>query len=228
MKASNIKDIENKAISFYDKRVFSKAKRLFLGLLNKECNNITAHFYLTRIYCIENDIRKSIYHGLKTLKINPNEKNANLNIGLSYELNKNYRRALYYYKKEIILNPSSQEACYNIGNFFYEKNQWKKAIPYLQKCFESGYKNNLDQTVYNLGTCYYKLRKIDLYISLYSRFLEINNKVAWAAYNLAGAYFDKHQYKKAALMYSKARKLGIIKDTDEQIKKSIRKLNSLK
>jgi tetratricopeptide (TPR) repeat protein len=151
-----------------------------------------------------------------------------LNIGLSYEFNKNYRRALYYYKKEIILNPSSQEACYNIGNFFYEKNQWKKAIPYLEKCFESGYKNNIDQTVYNLGTCYYKLRKIDLYILLYSRFLQINNKAAWAAYNLAGAYFDKHQYKRAALMYSKARKLGIKKDTDQQIEKSLTKINSLK
>jgi tetratricopeptide (TPR) repeat protein len=97
MKESNIKDIENKALSFYDKRVFSKAKRLFLRLLDKDSNNIAAHFYLTRIYCIENNIRKSIYHGLKTLKLNPNEKNANLNIGLSYEFNKNYRRALYYY-----------------------------------------------------------------------------------------------------------------------------------
>jgi hypothetical protein len=45
---------------------------------------------------------------------------------------------------------------------------------------------------------------------------------------LAGAYFDKHQYKRAALMYSKARKLGIKKDTDQQIEKSLTKINSLK
>jgi tetratricopeptide (TPR) repeat protein len=219
---NNIHDLEYRADKMFNSGKLSKAKILLLKILSINPNNIAANFNLVRIYRIENDYEKSIYHGKKTLQLNPNEKNANLNIGLSYDYKNNYRRALFYYKKELALNPSSQEAFYNIGNLYYERNQWKKAIPYLEKCFESGYKNNLDQTVYNLGTCYYKLNKIDLYIILYARFLETNSKTAWAAYNLAGAYFDKHQYKKAALMYAKARKLGVKKDTEKQIKKSLK------
>jgi len=197
--------MEDTAIQLIECGSLRRAERALKRMLAQDSNCLPAHFHLTRVYRRTKQFRLGLVHGRRTLRLNPNEPNACLNLGLIYECMGNDRRAVSYYRKELSRNPNSPETLFNIGRLYFNRHRWLQASHYLARCFETGFTFEIDDTVDKLGLCYFKMRDVQSYIALFTKFLEKFPSASWACANLGRALLYTNDYKRAAHWLSKAR-----------------------
>ena len=208
---------EDKAITHFEQGKLRRAEGEFQQMLSVDPNNITAHFYLARIYRRTEEFERALRHGRRVLRLNPEECNAYLNVGLIYEAMKRCKLAVAYYKRELAQNPFSGESLFNLGFLYFERHRWQQAAKHLAECFKIGFPFRREDTVHNLGACYNKLGDIQSYIDLYQRYLEGVPTAGWAAANLGSALLHAKDYRGAVLKLTRARQLGTRVCVDEKL-----------
>jgi Tfp pilus assembly protein PilF len=87
--------LEDKAIELLEKGHLRRAERVLKRMLMHDPNHLPAHFHLARVYRRTKQYDLALCHGRRTLRLNPLEKNASLNLGLIYEFIGNDRRRLF-------------------------------------------------------------------------------------------------------------------------------------
>ncbi|MEN3013253.1 MAG: DUF2723 domain-containing protein [Endomicrobiia bacterium] len=97
-------------------------------------NNIKIELH-NEAYKILNDgdiaLAKDIYEFI--LRIDPNDTNALLNLGVIFEKLNQFDLAKTYYYKVIEMNPYNPTAYYNLGVIFWKESNWDKVIEYFNK-----------------------------------------------------------------------------------------------
>ena len=200
--------MEDKAVRLLDSGKLRRAERVLKRMLANDPNCLPAHFQLARVYIRTGEYGCALRHARRTLKINPKEPNASLNLGLIYDIMGRANYANLHYKKELSLYADSPETLFYIGRLHFGKHQWRRASKYLRRCFDVGYSHKVDDTVYKLGECYIALRDLQSFIDVYTRYLEMVPNASWAATNLGRALFRAKDYKRAILWLIRARQLG--------------------
>lgn len=190
-------DMEDQVEDLIEKGRLRRAETILKRMLAGNSKCLAAHFHLARVYRRTRQFECALKHAHRTLRIDPCAKNACLNLGLIYECMGRDRLAVSYYKKELSRNPFSAETLFNIGRLYHDKRRWLATSTYLQRCFNTGFEFELEDTVYKLSTCYYMRSDLDSYISLFRRYLEIVSASSWAAANLGYALFAAKDYKRA-------------------------------
>jgi tetratricopeptide (TPR) repeat protein len=191
-----------------DRGKISQARRTLEGILRIMPNSVPAHFHLARVYRRTGDFKRALWHGKKTLKLSPKEANAFLNLALIYHLAGDRTRARVFYRKELKQDPFNAQTLWNLGQLYFEGHQWKKAAACLQRSIDLKFDHELEDTIWKLGLCYQKVRRVDEYISLFEDYLRIAPGAAWAASNLGRAYAHKGDFKHAVLWLKKAFRLS--------------------
>jgi tetratricopeptide (TPR) repeat protein len=207
----NLEEMEDEAIRLLETGKLRRAERMLGKILAIDANSITAHFQLARVYWRTGEYERALRHARRTLKLSPEEPNACLNLGLIYDLMGLDRLAIFYYKRELSRNPGSPETLWNIGRLYFRKHRWLQASKYLRRCFEMGFEFEIEDTLYKLGSCYYKLHDIQSYIEVYTHYIQMVPNAVWAFANLGCALLHAKDYKGAALRLGRASQLGIKK-----------------
>jgi Tfp pilus assembly protein PilF len=189
--------MEDKAVQFIERGDLSRAGTILKSMLADDVNCLPAHFHLARLYRRTKRYQLALYHGRRTLRLRPQEANARLNLGLIYECMGNDKRAAFYYKGELSRNPTSAETLYNIGRLYFNRRRWRQASKYLARCFDTGFRYEIDDTADKLGLCYCNIGDTESYIDLYTRYLKMFPRAFWAAANLGRALLYRRDYKGA-------------------------------
>lgn len=205
---SSLDSLEDKAVLCLDKGKLRAAEGALKKMLRIDSNSLAAHFHLARVYRRTEEYEIALFHARRCLRLNSTERNACLNLGLIYELMGNAKRATFYYKKELSRNPGSPETHWNIGYLYFERRQWLRASKHFRRCFEMGFMFDLEYTVDKLGICYDKLRDVQSYIEVFTRYVQIVPNAGWAFANLGRALLHVKDYKGATLRLATAKRLG--------------------
>ena len=200
--------MEDEAIRLLESGKLRRAERLLKRLLANDPNSLTAHFQLARVYWRTEEYERALVHAHRTLRINPKEPNACLNLGLIYEFMGRDKLATYYYKRELSRDPDSAETLFNIGRLYFRKHRWLCASKYLRRCLDIGNLFKVEDTVYKLGECYCKLHDLQSFIDVYTRYLKMVPNASWAAANLGGALLRTRDHRDAVRWLTRAKQLG--------------------
>jgi Tfp pilus assembly protein PilF len=204
----NTVKIENEAIRLLERGQTPRAKRLLKRLLAIDPKNITAHYQLVLAYFKTKEFKRAVYHSHCLLRLNPQETNVCLNLGLVYEFMGRDRLAIHYYKRELSRNPDNGPALSNIGLLYFEKHRWLQASKYLRRGFDLGDLFKRKNIFRKLGECYRALRDPQSFIDVYKRYLEHVPNASWAAANLGSALLFAKDYKSAVRWLARAKQLG--------------------
>ena len=89
----------------------------------------------------------------------------------------------------------------------------------------------IEDTVYMLTTCYFKLHDHQSYIDTFTKYVQMFPSASWAFANLGRALLEAKDYKGAFLRLSTAKRLGHWKSVDVELahaRKMLRKDGPLK
>jgi tetratricopeptide (TPR) repeat protein len=212
--STNTEKMEDEAIRLLESGKLRRAERVLKGLLANDPDSLAAHFNLARVYWSTEEYECALLHARRTLRLNPKEPNACLNLGLIYEFMRRDKLASHYYKRELSRDPGSTETLFNIGRLYFNNHRWLRASKYLRRCFDLGNLFRVEDTVYKLGECYCKLYDLQSFIDIYKRYLQMVPNAAWAAANLGGALLRAKDYRHAVLWLSRAKQLGVKHSVD--------------
>ena len=203
----NTDELEDDAERLIETGKLRQAGRVLNQMLENDPNCVAAHFHLARVYRRTRQYDLALKHAHRTLRLNPKERNARLNLGLIYDLKGRDDLAASYYRKELLTNPGSAETLWNIGRLLFRKHKWLQASRYLHRLFESGYSFEIEDTVDKLGYCYHKLNDVSAYVEVFTKYVKLYPSAAWAYANLGRALLHKKDYKGAVLRLAKANQL---------------------
>lgn len=117
------------------------------------------------------------------LKLNPNDGEANVYIGLTYLSLNNEKTANDYFAKAVkgLLeftknNPDYSDGFYLLGNAYYYDNQPKKAIEAYDKCLELS--PRFAKARFNLGLTYFVMNKMPAAEEQYEALLKLDKNLA--------------------------------------------------
>lgn len=199
---------EQRAVDSFDSGDLTTAESILLDMLKDDPDCLPAHFNLTRVYRRTGEFPLAVFHGRRTLRLNPAERNAALNLGIVFDEMGCVRQAVHYYKRELSQDPYSALTLWNLGHLYFRRNRWRAASDCLQRCFDLRYWHEMDDTVYKLGTCYYKLQKLQKCIDLYEAYVVMAPREGWALNNLGSALLHAKEYKRAILRLRQAFRLN--------------------
>ena len=152
------------------------------------------------------DPEKQIFLYNKAIELNPNDGNAYLNRGNTYNNLKKYDKAIEDYSKVIELNHNDGNAYFNRGNTYNNLKKYDKAIEDYSKVIEL---NPNDWKAYsNRGNTYIDLKKYDKAMEDYGKVIELNPNDGKAFFNRGNAYNNLKKYDKAIEDFSKAIKFN--------------------
>lgn len=210
--------LEEKAVVYLDKGKLRAAEGVFKKMLEIDSNSLAAHFHLARVYRRLVDYKKAKHHALLTLTLEPQERNANLNLALIYDEMGHFKQAIKFYKRELETNPDSAETHWNLGRLYFRMRRWHSAIKSLKRCYDLGFRFELEDTVNKLALCYKERREVGNYILLLERYVRTNVNAGWAFINLGRAYMFKKDYRQALSKLLVAQSLGAGKKVEDEIK----------
>ncbi len=150
-------------------------------------------------YYVLNSLKKNneAILDLKTAhKLDPNNGDILLDMGLIYERENNIEQATIYYQKCIDTKQNIAGAYSNLAHIYSENKLLKeKTITYFQKAITLVPNNSI--IYYNFGNFYRKSKQYDPAIGLYEKAIELKPDFSGAYLNLAAVYIFKNDTNKA-------------------------------
>ncbi len=112
---------------------FLDAEKKLIELIKQNEKNFYSHQLLGIIYKKKNDLQKSIYHFLKVIELQPNYKEAYLNIANIYENTNQIFEANNYYLKGLSIYKDDLELNRNYSKFLIKVGEITKGLSYQYK-----------------------------------------------------------------------------------------------
>lgn len=151
-----INNLHQKALLYFNEKKILKSEKLYLKIIKKKINDITALLNLGVISEKKNNLEKSIFYFKKTIELDPKDYKAYFNIANVYKKQKDYEKAILNYKIAIELNPSNILAYNNLGTLYSDIRHYKDSNEIFNKVLKI---NPNYHHVYNnllMNTCYWK------------------------------------------------------------------------
>lgn len=173
--------------SYIDQGKLNKAYVL-VGIAQKQHpNNTEIEYRKAKIHIERNDPEIAIEILKKLLKIEPENPDFHILIGIAYTIKKDVNQADYHFSISLDLEPEDEEDnLYNIAVTFLNYNLYENALIYLQKA-NSTYPENI-LVIYDLAYCYERVGDCDKSIDLYKKYIDLDPYSEYAWFNLALVY----------------------------------------
>jgi len=89
---------------------------------------------------------------IKSVKINPDNYEANNNLGIAYKNTKAISLAEKHFKKSIEIDKNNYKAYFNCANLYIDNDKYDQAIIYLEKVLKNN--TNFAEASHRLGEVY--------------------------------------------------------------------------
>lgn len=186
-----------KGIDLFEENKFEEAIEIFNKLEEENDNEIKiiGLFFLGIIETKKKNNKSAKEFFLKTLNINEDHEEANLNIGSLLIQEKNFEKSLYYFEKVLSNNEKNLTALYHSGLVNFKLKKFDVSIEFLNKCKEVN--ENFIHSYILLGHIYLRIKEFDKAIDNYKKVLNIDPKRISTRFNLSWCYFAKLELDKA-------------------------------
>jgi len=212
------------------KKCFFLFFSLFLFAHTAEAGTIEDHILSGNKFVQDKKYQEAIREYETVIKIDPQNPEANLLLGLTLANTGDLDRAVKYSTTAVQLKPT-YAGYYNLGLIYANQGKYDLAVEAYEKASEINPKSY--QTWYQLGLVYAQSLKFDKAIEAYNKVIELNPKFASAYQGLGGAYFWLGETESAYAQVAKLKELKLtgkaeelerwIKDKESKKKKSAEK-----
>jgi len=167
------------------------------GEISIDYYNIGNEFYNDKQY------KKAIEMYEKSIKYNPQNSQAILNLILSYQMDKQYDQVeilikKYYTKK---ITDFDKKLLLTLGNNYYLMGSYQKALStYI--LYVTDYESD-PNGYFNIGLCYQKLGDSKNSIGYFLRAYEKDEKFVPTLYNIANYYYSQDEFEESRKFYKK-------------------------
>jgi protein O-mannosyl-transferase len=106
---------------------------VYEAVLNYDKNNFEANYHLGVLYGkVKNNIEKAIGYLEKAVQLNPESKDACVDLGVAYGIMKNYARSAEVLEKAVVIDSNDRNIYINLGISYQNTGNLEKA----KECFE--------------------------------------------------------------------------------------------
>ena len=109
----------------------------------------------TKAGVVNEDITNALFLYKVLDKVNPNNINYPIKLGILYDKVEKDRQAKGYFHKAIGIDESSPIPYFYLGEFYYKRELYRKALKYYNESYKRGYETNYD-LLYRMGDIYEK------------------------------------------------------------------------
>ncbi|HWB64306.1 MAG TPA: tetratricopeptide repeat protein [Chitinophagales bacterium] len=145
---------------------------------------------------------ESVNYYLDAIKLSKPNKELYLKTAESYEKLGELSKSRSYLRKSISVDPYFDEAFYRIGETYRQEEKWPKAISSYERAVKLS-KDNIDY-LSALADAYLCFNEGEMALEIYEKIFQIDtqNKQSWV--NLATAYFNVDNFRKAFQVLTEA------------------------
>ena len=149
----------------------------------------------------------AIRHFKKALEINPEYTPARNNLGNAYASQKEWAKAIEQYRiaSTDVLYATPYFPLANLGFVYYQQKEYTLAERYYLKALKA--KRDYVGALHGLARTYLATDRVDEAIETLDKAIAIAPEMAFLYYDLANAYRQKRDYKKAHALYLKVARL---------------------
>ncbi len=185
---------------YHKKSHYNKSLDYYYKANDIEPGNFTILNNIGKVYNELYDYDKAIKNLEKAIKID-NNKNAWINLGISYGGKRDYAKSIECSKKALEIDPKDPYPYNNIGNSYFNLQNYTKASSSYLKAIE------LDEeyliAYFNIGNLNFKLKKYSKAIEFYLKAIEIEPYHISTLNNLGNCYQEIGNFDKAIEWYNK-------------------------
>ena len=213
--------------AYFREQKHPEALREYLEAEKLYPNDHFLHDDLGRVYLAMGRYDLAISHFKKSLKIKEDYTPARNNLGNAYAVKKEWDKAIEQY--EIAANSLLYATPYyplaNIGFVYYQQKKYDLAEKYYRKALRV--KRDYVGALHGLARTHLATGRVDEAIDMLEKAIELAPEGAFLHYDLANAYRQKGDYRKAHTLYLKTAELQPDSDLADKAMQEARKTEKL-
>lgn len=174
---------------YYTLKDYTQAKKLFVGIAEKEPKNLEANYYLFVIALEEKKWEEAIVHAKKVAQLKKDDPRIYFQMGYLYGLSRDLKKALKALKKAIELDPNNPDNFYLLGLTYQDANKYEKAEKSYIRALEL--KPDNPDILLQLASLYDRKKEIEKALELFKKIISLQAKNALALNYVGYTYAEQ-------------------------------------
>ena len=170
----------------------------------KEQKEADSHYKMGIAYLSEGSLQSAFVEFQKTLQLNPNNKDALVNLGYIHLQFEEYEKAKGLFLRAVSIDPQFSDAYTYLGITYIKMRRWKEAIEPLKKALSNVLYKSPGNGFYYLGMAYYRIGLFDNAVDAFKDSIKRSPSTPQAYYGLSLAYNKTGRYGDAAAIIERA------------------------
>lgn len=195
--------IFQKGIDYFNAKKYKEAIGSFQDYLNTvNANNSGALFNIGLSHYRIQNYDSAIYYYKKCLVVAPNYLNANVQLGVAYDVTGKYNDAVYYLNKAIQIDPTKDNSYYELAVAHFYAKKYDAADTCLKKAIQL---NNKNAKYFNLlARCYDEKQVADMALYNYKQALALDSNYLEALRRTGDLFVKTKNFSEAKKYFEKA------------------------
>ena len=195
MDKSNIRAHKGASKAYKNLKEYDKAIRHLKNARNVYGFDSEIYYELGLNYLLNSDNNNAKKNFIRTIKLEPDNKNAQVKLALTHELSGEQEMAILVYETIIEKYPTYIPAIYSLAGLYIEQEKYKKAITLFKKIVSIN--NEYYRAYLGLGLCFDKLKKYILAVRFYKKYISYKPN-SDTAKSLVGRIYEIYKNKEPA------------------------------
>ena len=171
---------------------YDKAIKHLKDARNVYCFDSEIYYELGLNYLLNGNNENAQKNFKRTIKLSPDDKNAQVKLALTHELSGEDDMAILVYNTIIEKNPNYIPAIYSLANLYIEKEDYESAIVLFKEILKIN--SEYYRAYLGLGLCFDKLKKYTYATRYYKKYIAFKPH-SQTAKSLVGRIYEIHKNK---------------------------------
>lgn len=188
----NVRAYKGASKAYKNLREYDKAIRHLKNARNVYGFDSEIYYELGLNYLLNADNKNAQKNFIRTIKLEPENKNAQIKLALTHELSGEEEMAILVYNTIIEKYPSYIPAFSSLASLYIERGDYKKAINLFKKILKIN--DNYYRAYLGLGLCFDRLKKYAYAVRFYKKYISYK-PYSDTAKSLAGRIYEIYRTK---------------------------------
>ena len=166
---SNIRAYKGASKAYKNLKEYDKAIKHLKNARNIYCFDSEIYYELGLNYLLNSDNKNAKKNFIRTIKLEPDNKNAQIKLALTHELSGEREMAILVYNTIIEKYPTYIPAIYSLAGLYLEQEKYKKSIVLYKKILTIN--SEYYRAYLGLGLCFDRLKKYILAVRFYKKYI---------------------------------------------------------
>jgi len=163
-----------------------------------------SHSEMGSAYLSEGNLQSAFVEFQKTLQLNPDNKDALVNLGYIHLRFEEFEKAKGLFLRAVSIDPQFSDAYTYLGITYIKMRRWEEAIGPLKKALSNVLYKSPGKAFYYLGMAYYRMGQFDNAIDAFKDSIKRSPSTPEAYFGLSLAYNKTGRYGDAAAIIERA------------------------